>query len=177
MPVFRSRSISARLFRLVVRGSLFLSANFDGQSCSAFSTAASQYASATLGGHPRPKAVVVDHFFVRRLKCSFHSMLTLKIQVWQYNKKLSFVKNINPRTKKPPQKDVGFLLRVAHPEPDLQEPKRSAYPHGRHCVYPDLGSFAHFYVFPVPSGPDSICGIVTRRFQLGSFAHFSVLVL
>lgn len=115
MPVFKRRSISARLFRLVVRGSLFLSSNAYGQSFSAFSTAPGQYTSATLGGHSRPKAVVVDHFFVRRLKCSFHSLLTLKIQVWQYNKKLRFVKNINPRTKKPPQKDVGFLLRCGAP--------------------------------------------------------------
>lgn len=71
-PFFKSRSISMRLLRVSVRGSLFVMANFGSQVFSFLAAAARQYPAAAFGRHSFPEAVVVFAFSIGRLISSFH---------------------------------------------------------------------------------------------------------
>lgn len=76
-PLVSKSSISARVFRVRDRGSLFLAGNFDHQSFPAFGTTAGQDFSAIFGRHAGSETMVIELLAVRGLECSFHSLLPL----------------------------------------------------------------------------------------------------
>ena len=78
-PCSNSESMSARCFRLIERGSLFLPTNLCRQPFTPFGASASQYATATLGSHPGTETVIVQFLTVRWLKRSFHNLPASKL--------------------------------------------------------------------------------------------------
>jgi hypothetical protein len=72
-PSLSNPSISTRLFRLRLRGRLFLPTNLSRQPFPAFGATSSQHFAAVLGRHSGAETVIVKLLAVRWLKCSFHS--------------------------------------------------------------------------------------------------------
>lgn len=71
-PCLSRTDISTRLFRVKLRGRLFLTGNADGQALTTFGAATAQHLTAVLGRHPATEAVVVQFLTIGRLKRSFH---------------------------------------------------------------------------------------------------------
>lgn len=71
-PCLNRTAISTRLFRVKLRGRLFLSGNADSQALTTFGAATAQHLTAVLGRHPATEAVVVQFLTIGRLKRSFH---------------------------------------------------------------------------------------------------------
>lgn len=77
LPCLKRAAISTRLFRVKLRGSLFLTANADCQALATFGATTRQHFAAVLGRHPATEAMVVQFLTVGRLKRSFHCYSTL----------------------------------------------------------------------------------------------------
>jgi hypothetical protein len=75
---------------------LFLAANLGSQSATALGTAAREYGPSAFCRHPMAEAVVVDHFPVGWLICSFHFLNSISyrsnFRAYKYNKSSRSVK-------------------------------------------------------------------------------------